>query len=78
MFPVMLAVNTLPSPSTLTASTSPVVTDNSSSKPGRGEVDGLPDSDIACSSLVLKSEIAFEADHGDAVSGPGLADESSW
>jgi hypothetical protein len=55
-----------------------VVTDNSSSRPGRGEVDGLPDSDIACSSLVLKSEIAFEADHGDAVSGPGLADESSW
>jgi hypothetical protein len=35
MLPVMLAVNTLPSPSTLMASTRPVVTDSSKSSQGR-------------------------------------------
>ncbi|WP_313737460.1 hypothetical protein [Sphingobium yanoikuyae] len=33
----MLAVNTLPRPSTLTASTRPVVADSSKSRPGRGD-----------------------------------------
>jgi len=37
MLPVMLAVNTLPSPSTLAASTNPVVADSSSNNLGRSE-----------------------------------------
>ena len=41
MLPVMLAVNTLPRPSTLAASTSPVVTDSTSNRGTRGSKRGV-------------------------------------
>jgi enoyl-CoA hydratase/carnithine racemase len=55
MLPVMFAVNTLPTPSTLIASTKPVVTESRKSSQGRGD---LLTGGMSTRSLHLKPVIA--------------------
>src|SRR5690242_5817900 len=71
----MLAVNTLPNPSTLTASTTPVAADSRSIRITNGSRDIQRQEDMG--RLPLETEIGFQPEHADASGRAGLANEGA-